>query len=230
MGVNFFPLNTKCFWKCLNCNPPAPENDHTIKKIIDASKNRSINIFSQYTLNLNRLSQFIKYSDSKKQKSAIICHELIIDKLVYLQADYLIFPLFSTVPEIHNQFTNSQSFYKIISNIQHLGKKQKRIVMFFVNKDNFSDLTDLNALSATLNAKMWIIPISIYSNQDFSDEDILYLNRLNRYKNLFYSPVDSHLLKNGKANNLCYLLKSSLPYKSIRLKLQMPFFYRQLFK
>ncbi|OGI11019.1 MAG: hypothetical protein A2Y40_00030 [Candidatus Margulisbacteria bacterium GWF2_35_9] len=230
MNINFFPLSHKCFWCCLNCIHPEQPKDLEIEKIIEISHKKTINIFSHYTLILDQLKKYIQFCNQHNQKTAIICHDKIIDQLVDIKPTILIFPLFSTIPEIHNQFTNSQSFHKIISSIQHLPKSQKRIIMFFTNKDNFAELTELNTLAYTLNSNVWVIPISIFSENDFSKEDILYLKRLNLYKSLFYSAIDTYLLNHSKVRNTCYLLRNSITEKNIRLKIQTTIFNQQLFK
>ncbi|MDD5456028.1 MAG: hypothetical protein PHV30_03230 [Candidatus Margulisbacteria bacterium] len=202
-----------------------------IKKIITAGKKNTLNIFSHYTNSTKSLSEFIQYSKARKQKNAIICHGNNFKELSNLDPDFLIFPLFSLNKETHNEYSGSDSFYTIISAINHLPQKTQKIVMFFINKDNFSECTELDSFAYSQKLKIWIIPLQIFSDKDFNNEDISYLKRLRAYKTLHINPLDLYILKhNLKQTGNCHLLSSNLNADSLLLKFQVKRFYQRLFR
>ena len=231
MDVNFFPLTSKCFWNCLKCQFPEPLSGTAINKIISSGKSNTLNVFSHYTNNIQKLPEYMQIVKANKHNTAIICHGTNMEKISELKPDFFLFPLFSLNKELHNECSGSDSFYNIISAINHLSAKSKKIVMYFVNKDNFAECTELDSFAYSMKLKIWLIPLQLFSDEDFSQEDILYLRRLRAYKTLHINPLDLYILKHRlKKPRNCHLLSSNLNADSVLLKLRIRRFYQRLFR
>ncbi len=231
MDLSYFPLSGKCIWNCLNCTLPLETSFHTLNKILSYSANNSLNIFSHYNLNTDNLSKINILAKEINQNTAIICHGNISEEIANIKADFLLFPFFSLIPEQHNQFVGSNSFHNLLSMMNHLPKTQKKIVLFFINKDYFSECADLDTFSKSVNAKIWVIPLNLYSNNDYSQEDYLYIKRLALYKTLVLHPISLKLLRrNPSQNDKCHLLQTDLQPQTLLEKIQVWWFTKKLFK
>jgi hypothetical protein len=88
--------------------------------------------------------------------------------------------------------------------------------LFFANKDNFSELADLDAFAYSLNTQIWVIPYHLFSVDDFTHEEMLYLKRLNTSPRLFVHPA--HLIGTAKQisqTGVCHLMKADASFTPI---------------
>ncbi len=171
------------------------------------------------TRDLSAITQHLPLIRKKRQRWAAIHQGWQHNELVDEKPDRIFFPLFSLDRTNHNTLTGSESFDALISNLNHTPKPIVKRVLFYANKDNFSELADLDSFAYALNTQVWIIPYDLFSNDDFTHEEMLYFKRLNSSPRLFVHPAhlmgtDKHISQTGQ----CHLLKveaSFLPWTAI---------------
>ena len=134
--------------------------------------------------------------------------ELLLEK-----PDLIFFPLFSLDRKNHNQISGSESFDTLISNLNHTPKPIKKRVIFYANKDNFAELADLDSFAYAQNTQVWVVPYNLFSDEDFTHEEMLYFKRLNTSARVFVHPA--HLIGTDKQisqTGLCHLLKAETSF------------------
>ncbi len=214
MKTNIFQLTKKCPYSCFKCEIPPANSKTEILEIINESKKNTLNIFFNITIDNNDLHEIINLIKEKKQKLGFFYNGL--PKEVYLQhnPNMIAFPMFSTMPEKHDQFIGKLDFYKMISAMNALPKEIKKPIVFFVSKENISETTELAGLTLSLNTKIYLQPIKFYSEEDFDKEIMLYLRRIGKNKKITLlkpQPTKSHCTAWDPSTNLFKIL-----FKKIR--------------
>jgi hypothetical protein len=162
------------------------------------------------------INQAVPLIRKHKQRWAAIHQGWQHEALVYEKPDTLFFPLFSLDRVNHNQITGSESFDNVISDFNHTPKPIKKRVLFYANKDNFSELADLDSFAYAFNTQVWVIPYNLFSADDFTHEEMLYFKRLNTSPRLFVHPA--HLIGAAKQisqNGICHLMKAEASYTPV---------------
>lgn len=195
------------------CTLPEAVAPHSIQKLIELSPPGTLNCFSHITTDLSALTTALPLIRKSRQRWGAINLGWQHDAIVYEKPNLIFTPLFSLVRESHNNYTGSASFDTLISNLNHTPKPIRRRVLFFVNKDNFSELADLDSFAYSLGIHVWVIPYNLFTDEDFSHEEMLYLKRLNTSPRLFVHPA--HLVNMDKQitqNGICHLMKADAPF------------------
>ncbi len=159
------------------------------------------------------MTQLLPIIRKKKQRWGAIHQGWQHKELVDEKPDLIFFPLFSLDRTNHNNITGSESFDTLISNLNHTPKPIVKRVLFYANKDNLSELADLESFAYAINTHVWIIPYDLYSEDDYTHEEMLYFKRLNTSSLLFVHPAhligtDKHISQTG----LCHLLKVDVSF------------------
>lgn len=209
MSVFHFFCNQKCAWNCLNClnKENLPIDIQNVESVISKAKKNDLFLFSQvYSAEL--IQKSLNLIKKKKAYSGIIFNSFSLETTNFLPVDFVFFPFFSLSSELHDQYSGKRSFYKQISVIKNL-KNKKKIVLFFFNRDNISELVDLPGFCWSLGVKAWVIPFGFFSDFDFNQENMQYIKRVNNYRGLNLFPVHQNFKIANVKTKICFFERLS---------------------
>jgi hypothetical protein len=185
MKVKHLQISSKCPFSCLKCNiNSCLTSENIISLIKDQKKN---NIFFLYNIVINdvKMQEIINIIKKYNQDIGFFYNGLPVSEYLKYFPDIIVFPLFSIIPEKHNEFIGKKDYYNMISSFNSIPQNIKKAFVFFVNKDNLSEVIDLKGLTFAFKTKIFIQPINFYQENDFDKESWRYLQRIAKSSSIF---------------------------------------------
>ena len=181
-------FETSCNYQCLGCNLNRKSTMSELSKVVEQSrKNDIVNLYGGNPILNKKIMEYLRFIKHNKLKIRVWTNHKGIQsnsEQMHLVDEWVVFCP-SPIKSEFNLISGNSNFDQFIANINQV--TTSITLSFYVRAISFEWLPEFYDLAVELNTKGMIL----YDPSEFNKEEILYIKRFKRVKNMCVFPLTS---------------------------------------